>query len=372
MKRYAQGLTQALQALDASDWQFEALTCHRMELATRFLPGKLGETAANRLGRFVRYPALARQTKGDIYHIIDHSHANLLDALPAERTVITCHDIIPLLAARGKIPIPATRAARWNFPRIVSRLSRCAAVITGSESTRQNLVEYTSVRPERIHLGSYGLSPDFGPTPPEEQTREQERATLLDQYQIPRDTFVIMHVGTTGRYKNTPALVRILKGLRTVPELNDRVWLLRVGVPFDKDVEALVESLGVRDRLVQTGKIEGDLALARHYRSADVFVFPSLWEGFGWPPLEAMACGTPAVVSNVASLPEVVGAAGLTVDPNDTQGFVDAIRSLLSDPARREQYRILALAQAQRFTWERSAREALIVYEKILVEQGRR
>ena len=178
-------------------------------------------------------------------------------------------------------------------------------------------------------------------------------------------------MGTTGRYKNTPALVRTLEGLRKVPELRDQVWLLRVGVPFDADVQALIENLGVRERLVEVGRVAGDDALAMYYRCADVFVFPSLWEGFGWPPLEAMACGTPAVVSNVASLPEVAGNAALLVDPLDIDGLVEATASLLTDSAKHERHRQLALAHVQNFTWERCARQVLSVYEQV-VHQGRR
>ena len=371
-RRYAEDLTQALIALNSPDWQFKALTCHRVEWAARLLPGKLGEATANRLGRFIRYPALARRTPGDVFHIADHSHANLMDALPAERTIITCHDIIPLLASKGAVPIPISRNARWSFPKIIERLERCQAVISVSESTKRNLLEHTAVREERIHVVQSGVNPSFSPQPGAGLTRLQERGALLNKHGIPQEAKVLLHVGTTGRYKNTPALVRTLEGLRKVPELRDQVWLLRVGVPFDADVQALIENLGVRERLVEVGRVAGDDALAMYYRCADVFVFPSLWEGFGWPPLEAMACGTPAVVSNVASLPEVAGNAALLVDPLDIDGLVEATASLLTDSAKHERHRQLALAHVQNFTWERCARQVLSVYEQVVHQQGRR
>lgn len=359
MKRYAQELTQALLNLNTPSWQYESLTCHHVEPIAKLLPGKLGAQTAERLGRLVRYPLVARQAKGDLFHILDHSHAHLLDSLPAEKTLITCHDIIPLLASRGKIEIPVTPNARRAFPKIVERLERAHAIVAISESTKANLLEHTKVPEEKIHVVYYGVNPNFTATPAAGKTRAQERAELLAQYKIPADAHVLMHVGTTGRYKNNAALVKLLKAL------DNNVYLLRVGAPFYDDEEALVDSLGVRGRLVQAGKIYDDVRLAAHYRAADLFVFPSIWEGFGWPPLEAMACGTPAVTSNVASLPEVVGSAGVTVGPHDHAALAEAVSALLADTTRLDALRLQAVAQAARFTWERCGSQTQAVYEKV-------
>ncbi len=370
-RRYGEDLTQALEDLPQTDWKFQTLTSHHVEWVMKLFPSSFGVMTANRLGRFVRYPAQIRGMSGDVFHIVDHSHANLLDVLPAERTVITCHDIIPLLATKGAVPIPVSRNERLSFPGIIRRLERCQAVISVSESTKRNLLEHTAVREERIHVVHSGVNPKFTPHSNTGLTRLQEREALLKKHSIPQGAKVLLHVGTTGRYKNTPALIRMLEELRKIPELGDQVWLLRVGVPFDTDVQALIESLGVRERLVEAGRVEGDDALAMYYRCADVFVFPSLWEGFGWPPLEAMACGTPSVVSNVASLPEIAGDAALLVDPQDIAGLVAATSSLLTDPEKHARYCQLALEHAQRFTWERCARQILKVYEKVVHDQGK-
>lgn len=359
MKRYAQELTQALLNLNTPGWQYESLTCHHVEPIAKLLPGNLGVQTAERLGRLVRYPLVAKQAKGDLFHILDHSHAHLLDSLTPERTLITCHDIIPLLASRGKIDIPVTPNARRAFPKIIANLERARAVLAISESTKANLLEYTKIPAEKIHVVYYGVNPRFTATPPNGQTREQERAGVLAEYKIPADARVLMHVGTTGRYKNNPALVKLLHAL------DPNTYLLRVGAPFYDDEEALVDSLGVRSRLIQAGKIYDDARLAAHYRAADLFVFPSIWEGFGWPPLEAMACGTPAVTSNVASLPEVVGSAGVTVGPHDHAALAAAVDSLLKDTSRLEALRVQAVAQAARFTWERCGSQTQAVYEKV-------
>ncbi len=359
MKRYAQELTQSLLNLNLPGWEYESLTCHHVELIAKLIPGTLGIQTAERLGRLVRYPLVARKAQGDLFHILDHSHAHLINSLAAQKTIVTCHDIIPLLASRGKIDIPVTPNARRAFPRIVERLERARAVIAISESTKGNLLEHTRVPEERIHVVYYGVNPNFTPTPPVGISRADERSALLEHYKIPLDAKVLMHVGTTGRYKNNSALVKLLKAL------DKDVWLLRVGAPFYDDEEALVDSLGVRGRLVQAGKIYDDLRLAAHYRAADLFVFPSIWEGFGWPPLEAMACGTPAVTSNVASLPEVVGDAGVTVGPHEHAALAEAVRSLLQDPVRLKALRQRSVEQAARFTWKRCGSQTRTVYEKI-------
>lgn len=360
MKRYAQELTAALAQLDAPGWDFEALTCHHVAWAAALLPGALGRQTADRLGRFVRYPRLVKKAKGDVFHVLDHSHANLVEVLPVDKTVISCHDIIPLLAAQGKVPIPASRNAMRRFPQILEQVSRCRAVITISEASRAGILEHTNLTPDRVHVVYLGVSAAFVPEAP-----EGEREAVRVRYHIPKTAKLLMHVGTGGHYKNLPGVLRLLHALQSRPELTEEVWLLRVGTAFDAEQEALVDSLGLRGRIVQAGKVPTDTELAAHYRAADLFVFPSLWEGFGWPPLEAMACGTPAIVSNVASLPEVVGPEGITHAPNDTEAWAQSAVEILADPTRHAVAAQKARAQAAPFTWERCARQTVGLYQRV-------
>jgi glycosyltransferase involved in cell wall biosynthesis len=130
------------------------------------------------------------------------------------------------------------------------------------------------------------------------------------------------------------------------------------------DIEQRVERLGVADAVRFTGYVPvADLPAL--YGLAEIFVYPSLYEGFGLPVLEAMACGAPVITSNVSSLPEVAGEAGVLISPTDTEALAAAIRSLLDDSGRRAGLRAAGLARAASFSWERAARETLAVYERI-------
>jgi glycosyltransferase involved in cell wall biosynthesis len=167
------------------------------------------------------------------------------------------------------------------------------------------------------------------------------------------------------RYKNTPTLLKAVRELRELHTSGNDLWLLRAGGAFFPDEEDLIAELGIRERVVHAGRIPDDAGLAAYYRASDVLAFPSLYEGFGWPPLEAMACGTPVVTSNAASLPEVVGDAGLTVPPTDVSALAHALYTALTDEALRRTLRAKGMAQSALFTWENCAKNTLAVYRRI-------
>ncbi|MBC7249972.1 MAG: glycosyltransferase family 4 protein, partial [Anaerolineae bacterium] len=131
------------------------------------------------------------------------------------------------------------------------------------------------------------------------------------------------------------------------------------------DIFATVEKLGLKDEVEFAGYVPAE-ELPLWYNAADLFVFPSLYEGFGLPPLEAMACGTPVVSSNAASLPEVVGEAGLLIDPYDVEGLAAAMRRVLTDRELSTQLRERGLRRARQFSWKEAARQTVAVYEQVL------
>jgi glycosyltransferase involved in cell wall biosynthesis len=250
-------------------------------------------------------------------------------------------------------------------------MKRCHSLITISESSKKTLVDIAGLPEEKITVVYLGVNRAFAPLPGKDViTPSQERQEILRKHNIPADALVLLHLGTANRYKNTPAILHALQSLKDDPHIGDRVYFLRVGADFFEDEKALIKTLRVGDRVRYAGRIPGDHGLASYYRSSDVFVFPSIWEGFGWPPLEAMACGTAVVTSNVASLPEVVGDAGITVPPQDHRALIEALRAVVTSHEKRYALREKALLRARRFTWEECARNTLSIYEKVAADAG--
>ena len=364
MARYAQELLRALQSIQDPDWQFDSIQCHHVELAAKIVPGAAGRQLANRLGRAVKYPFIAGRTKSDVFHVLDHSHANLTRSLPPERTVITCHDLIPLLAMRGEIDMPVEKMWPRTFPYRVRCIERCAVVLAISESTKRDLIRLTNLTPDRVEVVYFGLNPTFVPLFSDDDTREERRA-LLHEHHIPATDKVILHVSTGGPYKNTKAILHALRALNRDRIEGGKVWLIRVGSAMNDEEQQLARTLGITDAIINAGRVNPDSRLAKYYRAADVFAFPSLWEGFGWPPLEAMACGTPVVTSNVASLPEVVSDGGLTVDPNDHTMLAKHLQSVMDNRSLRASLSRKALRHSRQFTWETAGRRTLDIYKSL-------
>jgi glycosyltransferase involved in cell wall biosynthesis len=195
---------------------------------------------------------------------------------------------------------------------------------------------------------------------------EPER--IRGKYQLGAGPFILT-VGTLQRRKNHLTLVRAFAELLRSPAASPELRLVIAGGKgwlYD-DVVAEVRALGLQERVCFMGFVD-EVDLPALYRTAAVFAFPSLYEGFGLPPLEALACGVPVVTSNASSLPEVVGDAGLMVDPMDVQGLAAALACALADPAWRAEAVTRGTQRAAQFTWQRAAQQLLAVYEQVLNE----
>jgi len=175
----------------------------------------------------------------------------------------------------------------------------------------------------------------------------------------------ILHVGHCGIYKNIEGILRSIPLL--VARLGPQVVFVKVGGPFTRSQLALIDRLGIEQHVQHLGMIPA-ADLPGVYAGADLLLMPSLHEGFGLPALEAMACGTPVIASNQGSLPEVVGDAALLVEPNDVEQIAAAAERLLTDARLRADLRKKGLKRARTFTWERTARETLAVYQQVYEE----
>lgn len=306
--------------------------------------------------RYVAYPRSLKRRTADLFHVLDQADAHLVQVLDPERTIVTCHDLIPLLAADGAIPIPVpatlVRTFRWR----IAHLARARTVIAVSRATKATLERYTSVRPERITVVPQGISSAF-------RVVENITSAIRASAGVPDSSSVVLQVATAARYRNTPVLLHAFAQLRV--SLGDRVMLVRIGAPFYRDEAELASTLGLVDAIRYLGAVD-ERTLIAWYNAADVLVFPSLWEGFGAPPVEAMACGTPVVASNIPAIAEVVADAGMLVTADDPAAVAHATEQILTTPVLAASLRQKGLERASHFTWARTAAGTLAVYDDIL------
>ena len=306
-------------------------------------------------GRFLIYPRLARSLRADLYHIVDHGQAYLLRHLDPARTVVTCHDVILLVLASGRLkssfrPILATRVLRHSL----EHLKRTRWIIADSEQTKHDLGNLAGVDPATVRVIHPGLNYAFEPSAM--LRMEARRRWNLG------DGPVVLQVGQTGFYKNLEGCLRVVKRLR---KDGLDVTFVRAGARMRPHQRALAERLGLDGAIRDLGPAR-DVDLAALYGAADLLLFPSHYEGFGWPPLEAMASGLPVVCSRAGSLPEVVGEAALTAEPEDVEGLAAQAAAVLTGPALAGELRRRGLERARHFTWERAADEVLEVYRSAL------
>lgn len=305
----------------------------------------------SRAGRLLweqtRLPWLLRRMGVDVLHS-PHHHTPLL--LPGVRRVVTFHDVTFLLLPE-RYPI-----ARRVFMRGVTRgAARVAdAIVTPSEAVRRDVIRELGLAPERIVAIPEAAGAHFHSV--DAETAERVRQT----YRLP-DTYVLS-VGSLEPGKNRSRLIRAFDRVR-----EEGVELVIVGQPAWRyeDDGSLVEQLGLAGVVRFLGYVPDD-DLPGLYAGATLLAFPSLYEGFGLPVLEAMASGTPVVTSNGSAMAEVAGDAALLVDPLDTDALAAAMSRLLSDEALREELRARGAKRAGRYSWERTAMETLAVYERVV------
>lgn len=237
-------------------------------------------------------------------------------------------------------------------------IRRAARVITISEFSRGEIARLYRIAPERIEVTPLAAGAAFKPSLDQEGAQVRRRYALLTRY--------ILAVGNIQPRKNLPRLVAAFASIAA--EYPD-YQLVVVGQSAwrGSEVEAAVRNYGLEGRVRFTGYVS-DEDLVTLYSGATAVCYPSLYEGFGLPPLEAMACGTPTITSKTSSLPEVVGDAALTVDPSSIDEIAAALHRIIQDDALRAELRRRGLARAAGFSWERTARRTKEVYDRVLEE----
>jgi glycosyltransferase involved in cell wall biosynthesis len=306
------------------------------------------------LGRFAVYPRLLGSIRSDLVHIVDHGQGYLVASLDPRRTIVTCHDVILLALAAGRIgsaPIPPVALELFRIS--LEFMKRAAAIVADSQQTKRDLVSFVGIAPERITIIHPGLNQSFAP--------DAERGAGFRRRYALGDGPLLLQIGRTF-YKNIPGTLRVLHRLRTQ---GIEARLVRTGRALANGDRRLAEALGVIDHVVELGGVP-DSEIPALYNAVDLLLFPSLYEGFGWPPLEAMASGTPVVSSSAGSLDEIVADAALTADPEDIDALAWHAGAVLTEADLRARLVARGLTHAARFTWDETARKMIAVYEGVL------
>lgn len=291
----------------------------------------------------------ARRKGIDLFH---EPHYTLPIGL-RRKSIVTIHDLIHL-----KFPEYFNPAQRSYATAIMGHAVRNAgAVIAVSERTKQDIVERFRLPAESIQVVYHGLDAGF-----RKITDSGRRASFRGHFHL-QNPF-ILYVGSLKPHKNVPLLLRAFQSLVTTHEDLELVFAGESLSEYS-DLTALAVALGILPRIKELGRVQGeDLTLA--YNVAEALALPSRYEGFGFPALEAMACGTPVVVSDGGSLPEVVGDAALVVKVDDVGALEDALRMVLNDAGLRADLRERGERNVLRFSWKKAATETLRMYESLL------
>lgn len=307
--------------------------------------------------RYFSYPNQAKKNQGTINHIIDQSYAHLLNTINSRQTIITVHDLIPLLAWKGVIPGLKYPHYPLLYKLSIASLSKARAIIAISKSTKNDLINYCGIEESKITVIHAGVDKKFSSFSNEKKKLARHNLGLPT-----KDTYVVLIVGFQS-YKNILVSFQVISKLQN--NLNTNVQLVWLG--SNKDMCSKYSKLAnLNNDAIPLSNLDID-KLIELYNSVDCLLFPSLYEGFGSPPLEAMACGTPVITSNVASIPEVVGDAAIMLSPRDIDGLAKAVKKILENEILRNDYVKRGYLNASRFTWERCASEVFSLYKKILI-----
>lgn len=315
------------------------------------------------INRFWDYPrGIRRLSKEfDLFHIIDHSYSQLVWELPAERTIVTCHDLDTFRCLLEPAQEPRPVWFKAMIRRTLDGFRKAARIICDSPSTYEQVLHYRLVPSERVRMIPLGAHPSCSAEP---DAKADAAVTLMlgAKAQSP----LLLHVGSTIPRKRIDILLQVLAEIkRAYPTIR----LIRVGGPLTVAQTCLAEALKVKDSIITLPFLARDV-LAAVYRRATLVLQPSEREGFGLPVAEALACGTPVVASDLAVLREVGGDAAVYCPVGDLATWSSQLEMLLTErekyPEAWMQRYELALQQAAKFSWVEHTRQVVKIYQELL------
>jgi glycosyltransferase involved in cell wall biosynthesis len=269
-----------------------------------------------------------------------------------QKSIVTAHDITPLL-----LP-DAFRLGRPLIYKLltVKTLQNADKIIAVSYSTKRDLLKHLNIQDDRVEVIYEGVDHEKYRVLPDAEVQD-----IKERYGL--DSPFILYVGTLEPRKNIPNLIKAFSKLNKGVNKYKLVIVGKKGWKYD-EIYKTVEELDIKRDVIFTGYVLSE-DLPKLYNAASLFVYPSLYEGFGLPPLEAMACGTPVITSNTSSLPEVVGNAGIMVNPYNVDDLAEAMREVLTNEGLRQDMIGKGLERAKLFNWEKTAADTLRVYREV-------
>lgn len=354
MDVYANGLVSGLKAIRPS-WEIAELTPR--------VAGRGGSSWSTGLckyyERFWRYPNAVAKQRPDVFHIIADQYYHLAFWLKGQGipVVATCHDLVHFiypenLRSRAYFPSVAMSALQFSF----QGLREVDHVVADSSNTARDVVEKLNIEPKDITIVPIGVDSQFLQRP------SAEVEFLRKQYGISNETICILNAGTVEKRKNIITVLRVIERLK-VRGLAIHLW--KTGEDFTDEQKEYIRSHNLENFITYLGKLDRH-TLVQVYNAADLLLSPSLYEGYGMTILEAMACGTPVITSNVSSLPEVAGDASILVEPTNLQAIEEAVVRIRKDPIFCNGLIERGLERAKSFTWEAVAKQISLVYEKVV------
>ena len=311
--------------------------------------------------RYYFYPWRVKREarRADLVHVLDHSYAHMIEKAGRRPVVVTVHDLMPVVVLRS--PTETWREG-WRegvrtrvLRQALKALRQADAYIVGTQWLKHELATWLG-NDKNIHVVPFGVDRAFFSESPVAGARERWRR----DWRIPEDAFVVLHVGSTVDRKNVPLVIQTVARLRQQTD----AYLLQVGGRFTAEQEQLIDRLDLR-KYVRSVAAADETTLRRAYRVADVLLFPSLYEGFGFPVLEAFASGLPVVTSGAGGLKEVGGDAAIVVEGRDPGAYMEALERLGEDSDEREELIEKGWARARQFTWQRTAVMTAEIYKPL-------
>lgn len=293
-----------------------------------------------------------KRAKLDLMHFT-HFNAPILYRKPS---VVTIHDLT-LSFYPGKKMNSSFR--RFAYNRVLKSAARNAkSIIAVSKNTKQDLIDIVKVSPSKIEVVYEGVGDEFGP-------REDKEAVmdLIKKYNISK--VFMLYTGVWRSHKNLVNLLRAFKLLKEDAGFEAQLVMTGKEDPFYPEVKRTVQELGLEHDVIFTGLVDEEELVAL-YQAAHLYAFPSLYEGFGLPPLEAMRCGTPVVASKTSCIPEVCGEDNAVFfDPYDPEDMANVMRKVWLDESLRKDLREKGLRHGRKFSWEKMAEKTLEIYKSV-------